>query len=438
VPKDPNGGFLDPGGVVHVRTKGGGGVCHAPQGQQGIVGTKADGKLNLLVECWDGAGRFADRAFNVNYTRGGTQKGSLITALMPNGAGLPLNQKVALKGETSINAGTPSTTNSGISVTRTGVGAYTFQMFAGTGPSSIQVTPTISGVFKPGAVCGITGTSVASGIKSTKVQCRGPLNAGPVDVRSQPQLCPRHQYARPDGAQQRVPIDAQHDRGLDADPAGRHAQHNRRAHRRRRRAAQLPGPLRGAAAQPAKHVGVEPFSATAEGSTADCQITSSAPQFGFQQLRVACSNSIVQPTDTAFQLHYAGKQQVSTAGVGRLRLSPAVVTARSGKVARLRLRWTHPRAWRQLRTVEVRLYRGPDRAAAIAFSPRSERIRSRGDVRLIRRASDVTHRGKSVIARLAVRVPKAVAGDRLRVDVEGTDRHGRHQLEPSAGLINVK
>jgi hypothetical protein len=39
VPKDPNGGFLDPGGVVHVRTRTGK-VCHAPQGQAGIVGTK--------------------------------------------------------------------------------------------------------------------------------------------------------------------------------------------------------------------------------------------------------------------------------------------------------------------------------------------------------------------------------------------------------------
>jgi hypothetical protein len=43
-----------------------------------------------------------------------------------------------------------------------------------------------------------------------------------------------------------------------------------------------------------------------------------------------------------------------------------------------------------------------------------------------------------VIARLAVRVPKAMAGERLRVDVEATDRDGRHQLEPSAGLITIK
>jgi hypothetical protein len=124
--------------------------------------------------------------------------------------------------------------------------------------------------------------------------------------------------------------------------------------------------------------------------------------------------------------------------VGRLRLSPAVVKARAGRVAHLRLRWTHPEAWRQLRTVEVRLHRGTDRAATIAISPRSERIQSHGKVRLVRRACAVTHRGTAVIARLAVRVPKAMAGERLRVDVEATDRDGRHQLEPSAGLITIK
>jgi hypothetical protein len=131
-------------------------------------------------------------------------------------------------------------------------------------------------------------------------------------------------------------------------------------------------------------------------------------------------------------------EHVSLAEVGRLRLSPAVVAARPGTLARLQLRWTHPEAWRRLRNVEVRLYRGTERVGTIAMSPRRERIESHGKVRLARGASAVTHRGKAVIARLALRVPKAMAGEQLRVDVEATDHDGRHQLEPSAGLITIK
>src|SRR4051794_17034197 len=308
VPKDPNGGFLDPGGVVHVRAKGAGGVCHAPSGESGMIGTKSDGKLSLLVECWDGAGRAADRPFTLSYTRGGTQKGSLITARMPNGAGLPLNQRVVLKvGETSINASTPSTTNSGVSVTRTAVGEYTFLMFAGTGPSTIQLTPTLAG-FKPGAVCGITGTSVASALKSVKISCRGPLNAGPVDVGlhlsyahginllglttlssaylSMPKTTAASTNIQPADMLNTI-------NGLNG---GGGVLRN------------APGRYEVGLPNQQKHFGAETFTVTAEDSTADCQITSSLPQFGFQQLRVACSNSSLNATDTAFQLHYAGKQ----------------------------------------------------------------------------------------------------------------------------------
>jgi hypothetical protein len=430
VPEGASGGFVDPGGVAHVRTRGGGGVCHAP----GVAaGTTADRKLHLIVRCWDAAGRPLNQAFTLSYTRGGTQQGSLVTARMPNGAFLPLNQKVQLKGETSINASTPSTTNSGVSVTRTGVGAYTFQMFAGTGPSTIQISPSLSG-FKPGAVCAITGTSVASGIKSVKVQCYGPLgNTGPVDVGL------NLSYARgintlgltalssayltmpkTTAASTQIPAGDMLNT-IDGLTSGAVVLRS------------SPGRYEVRLPNQQRHRIAETFSVTAEGSTAQCEITSSTAQLAFQQLGVACSNSGRHATDTGFQLHYAGKQTA----VGRLRLSPDVADARAGKVAHLQLRWKHPEAWRQLRSVEVRLHRGADRVGTIAISPRSERIRSRGDVRLVRRASSVAHRGKSVIARLAVRLPKTMAGQRLRVDVEATDRDGRHQLERGAGLIKI-
>jgi hypothetical protein len=299
------------------------------------------------------------------------------------------------------------------------------------------VTPTLSGR-KPGAVCGVVGTSVANGIKSVKVQCRGPLTTGPVDVGlnlsyarginllgltrlssaylSMPKTTAPSTVIQPADMLNTI-------FGLSAGATVLRSS---------------PGRYEVRLPNQELHIGAgaDTFGVTAEGSTADCQVSSSTPQLGFQRLGLVCFNSSGLAVDTAFQLHYAGSLDLST-GVGRLRLSPAVVKAQAGKVAHLRLRWTRPKAWRQLRSVVVRLYRGTDRAATIAISPRSERIRSRGSVRLVRGASVVTHRGKAVIARLAVRLPKAMAGEGLRVDVEATDRDGHRQVEPSAGLIKI-
>ena len=41
--------------------------------------------------------------------------------------------------------------------------------------------------------------------------------------------------------------------------------------------------------------------------------------------------------------------------LGVLRLTPKTLSARAGEPIRLRLSWRHPRAWKQLRTIELRL-----------------------------------------------------------------------------------
>jgi uncharacterized protein DUF1565 len=117
--------------------------------------------------------------------------------------------------------------------------------------------------------------------------------------------------------------------------------------------------------------------------------------------------------------------------VGRLRLAPRVVHARAGRPVRLRLAWTHPVAWRQLRSVELRLSRG----GRVVVRPAAGTVRARGAVRVIRGATRLRHRGKTVTATLALRFPRSYAGRRLRVDVVATDRHGRRQNEPAAGRV---
>jgi hypothetical protein len=124
--------------------------------------------------------------------------------------------------------------------------------------------------------------------------------------------------------------------------------------------------------------------------------------------------------------------------VGVLRLTPATVRAEAGNVARMRLSWRHPDGWRKLRTIELRLLSADGvPVGEITIRPRAQRITADGAVRLVRKASRLTRKGKTVTARLAVRLDDSVAGQKLGVEVEATDTRGRRQLERDAGSVRV-
>jgi Ca2+-binding RTX toxin-like protein len=122
--------------------------------------------------------------------------------------------------------------------------------------------------------------------------------------------------------------------------------------------------------------------------------------------------------------------------VGTLRLTPKSLRAKAGETARLRLSWRHPQSWLQLRRIELRLYRGDSRVGAVAISPATRRVAGRGAVSVLRR-SRLARKGKTVNARLALRLGRSLAGRRLRVEVEAVDVRGARQLEPRAGSIRV-
>jgi len=126
-----------------------------------------------------------------------------------------------------------------------------------------------------------------------------------------------------------------------------------------------------------------------------------------------------------------------TSRVGVLRLAPAAVDARAGEPVRLRLSWRHPRAWKQLRTIELRLTQDGVPVGEITVDPRRERITAGGEVALLRRATRLARDGKTVSARLALRLDAALAGQTLKAEVEATDRRGRRQLERNAGSVRV-
>lgn len=132
-----------------------------------------------------------------------------------------------------------------------------------------------------------------------------------------------------------------------------------------------------------------------------------------------------------------GFSSCETRRVGVLRLAPKSVRAAAGETVRLRLSWRHPKAWRKLRTIELRLTQGALPAGRVTIRPRSERIVASGALQLDRDATRLTREGKTVTVRLALRLDPSLAGQRLRVEVEATDRRGARQLERDAGTIRV-
>ena len=118
--------------------------------------------------------------------------------------------------------------------------------------------------------------------------------------------------------------------------------------------------------------------------------------------------------------------------VGVLKLAPTAITAKAGKAAKLRMTWSHPTSWKQLRKVELRI----EDAGKVVVRPRAERIEDNGSVKVMR-ASRLSSKGKKVTAHLALKLDKSLAGETLSVDVEATDVKGRRQLQQDAGTIRV-
>ena len=126
-------------------------------------------------------------------------------------------------------------------------------------------------------------------------------------------------------------------------------------------------------------------------------------------------------------------ESVTQASVGRLRLADDVVEAKAGGIAHVKLSWTHPKAWKQLRKVALRIADGGDLLGTVVVRPKSGRVTGK----LLAKGSTIDNHGKTVTADLALRLPKSLAGKSLRLDVKATDRKGKSQLEPDAGTLRM-
>jgi hypothetical protein len=127
-----------------------------------------------------------------------------------------------------------------------------------------------------------------------------------------------------------------------------------------------------------------------------------------------------------------------TRSVGVLALTPRAIAAKAGRPVRLRLGWRHPLSWRKLRTVELRLLSQDGvPVGEVTVHPRTQRITADGAVNLVRKGTRLTRKGKTVTARLSVRLDDRLAGQSLKAEVEATDTRGRRQLERDAGTVRV-
>jgi hypothetical protein len=443
--------FSDPDqeGVVHVKATGAlGGSCHTfPEPHD-----DRRGGLLVVVDCFDNFGLTrVNRPFSVSYTRGGSDAGSLVSTQAIR-LKVPGSQDFfASSGELTIDGALQDfrDPDTRVGMRRKGVGAYQFETVAlsGAGPSSVQVSPMLEAFPKAGqlgAVCGVlkiatvdSGTTPVQKLTRTDVQCRGPAGFGPVDV---PVAFSFAKGINPLGSSRlttayvNVPKTTAPSTAL---PAGRFV--NRALGSPAGGVTLLrtsPGRYEVLLEGQQVHLPGEALAATARGSTADCQITRSIQDASAkaQRIGVACSSApALQPVDTAFDLQYTTMRLA----IGRLRLTPTTLHARAGRTTHLKLGWTHPKAWKQLRTLSLRVTRGADTVGKITIKPGSGRLRGHGAVKLLARDSRVSHRGKTVSARLAIRLARTLAGENLSVDVTATDRHGRRQLEPHAGRIHV-
>ena len=123
--------------------------------------------------------------------------------------------------------------------------------------------------------------------------------------------------------------------------------------------------------------------------------------------------------------------------VGILKLAPAAISAEAGEVAKLRLSWTHPKSWKQLRKVTLRLREGNEVVGQIAIRPASGKVVDKGAVRVVHKQSKLVRKGGKVSAQLAVRLSGKLADSTLDVDVAATDVKGKRQVSRLAGSIQV-
>lgn len=137
-------------------------------------------------------------------------------------------------------------------------------------------------------------------------------------------------------------------------------------------------------------------------------------------------------TDTLFDVE---SSVFGSASVGRVKLASKNVSARAGETTKLGVSWTHPKSWRALKMINLKAYDGAKPLGNVYVRMRDQRVTGHGALTLV--WSSLTRHGKTAGAKLAVRLPRSLAGKTLRLDVEAADRQGHLQVVSGAGVLRV-
>ena len=122
--------------------------------------------------------------------------------------------------------------------------------------------------------------------------------------------------------------------------------------------------------------------------------------------------------------------------VGKLGGSAKTITGDAGEIVSLPLTWTHPKSWKKLRSIEAIVFNGATQVGSVTLTPAGA-VSAKGSVSVTKRATKISHHGKTVTANLGLRLAKSLKGQTLSVDIAATDRKGHRQVQTAARSIRV-
>ena len=122
--------------------------------------------------------------------------------------------------------------------------------------------------------------------------------------------------------------------------------------------------------------------------------------------------------------------------VGKLGGRAKTITGAAGDTLSMPLAWTHPRAWKQIRSIEAIAFDGAKQIGSVKLTPAGA-VSATGKLSVAKNATRIGHHGKTVTATLGLKVAKSLKGHTLSIDIAATDRDGKRQVEPAARSIRV-
>jgi hypothetical protein len=122
--------------------------------------------------------------------------------------------------------------------------------------------------------------------------------------------------------------------------------------------------------------------------------------------------------------------------VGKLGGSAKTITGAAGDTLSMPLAWTHPKAWKNIRSIEAIAFDGAKQVGTVKLTPAGA-VSATGKLSLAKDATRIGHHGKTVTAKLAFKVAQSLRGRTLSVDIAATDRDGKRQVETAARSIRI-